>query len=50
MPDVNVMSNIESTLEKYKRKVRRIVQQTQRGQLETLPGKRIFETFEVKVN
>lgn len=50
VPDKTVERNIGIILEKYKRKVKRIVQTTQRGQLKTLPGKGMFESFEVEVN
>ena len=43
-------ATISKALGKYKRKVQRIVQQTQRGQLPTLPGKGMQESFEAEVN
>ena len=43
-------ATISRALSKYKRKVQRIVQQTQRGQLPTLPGKGMQESFEAEVN
>ena len=50
VPKSRAAGQIEKALRKYKRKVQRIIQKTQRGQLETLPGKAMLESFEAEVN
>ena len=44
------VATIQKALGKYKRKVQRISQKAQRGQLKQLPGKGMQESFEVNVN
>lgn len=43
------VNTIQETLQKFNRKVQRIMQKTQRGQLATLPGKGMQESFENEV-
>lgn len=46
----STVDKIQDTLAHYKRKVQRITQKAQRGQLKTLPGKGMLESFEFEVN
>jgi DNA-directed RNA polymerase II subunit RPB1 len=45
-----VMAEVKTIINEHKKCVQKIVQKTQLGRLELVPGKSMMETFEVKVN
>ena len=44
------MNKVSETLTEAKNKVEKILYQAQRGQLETQPGKTMYQSFEASVN